>query len=88
MFHCVNLFIYHSTVDRHLCCFQLWVIMGNVAVRIPVCVFLLDVHLGGELLGNEVFLVFAAVITQVLKVVVQVYMLSSSVRWLLPPHSL
>lgn len=51
--------------------------MHSVAVSIPVCVFLLDVHLGGELLGNEVFLVFAAVVTQVFKVVLPVYMLSA-----------
>lgn len=83
----MNIFIYHPTVDRHLCCFQLWVITHSVAVSIPVCVVLLDVHLGGELLGNEVFLVFAAVVTQVFKVAVPVYMLSSSVRCLLPPRS-
>lgn len=83
----MNIFIYHPTVDRHLRCFQLWVITHSVAVSIPVCVVLLDVHLGGELLGNEVFLVFAAVVTQVFKVAVPVYMLSSSVRCLLPPRS-
>lgn len=33
----------HS-VDRHLCCLQLWAMMNSVAANIPVCVFLLDIY--------------------------------------------
>lgn len=51
--------------------------MNSVAVNIPVRVFLLDVYSGEDLRGNEVFSVFAAVATQVFKVVVPVSLLSA-----------